>query len=177
MHQPLIVIGPQLDWPRAFASEAARISQALGDLDHEVHHIGSTSINDIFAKPIIDMLLLVTSLEELDAKTHRLEASGYEAKGEYGIPQRRYFRLHSAQGARTHHLHAFTRGSEGDIRHRAFRDYMNKHPQAAKAYSDLKRELAAMHPGDHGAYMDGKDAFVKKHELLALAWCSTAHRA
>jgi len=177
MNTPLIVIGPQVEWPSAFASEAARIREALGDLDHEIHHIGSTSIKGVFAKPIIDMLLLVEDLHELDARSQRLERAGYEAKGEYGIPQRRYFRLHSPQGARTHHLHSFIRASEGAVRHLAFRDYMNQHPKAARAYSNLKRELAAKYPNDSNSYIAGKDAFVKQHELLALAWRSAEHGA
>lgn len=170
MNSPLVVTAPQVAWLSAFARESERISQALGDIDHEVHHIGSTSIKGVFAKPIIDMLLLVASLGELDARTQRLESAGYEAKGEYGIPRRRYFRLHSALGIRTHHLHAFVRGSEGAIRHLAFRDYMNQRPEAARAYSMLKRELAATYPNDNDSYIAGKDAFIKQHESLALAW-------
>jgi len=132
MARPLIVSSPQVDWSADFTREQARISAVLRDINHEIHHIGSTSIQGIYAKPIIDMLLLVEDLDELDARSHHLERAGWEVKGAYGIPERRYFRRHSAEGVRTHHLHAFVRGSHGALRHLAFRDYMNSHPDTAQ---------------------------------------------
>lgn len=99
-----------------------------------------------------------------------MAALGYEAKGEYGIPGRRYFRKDSAAGVRTHQIHAFEANSEGFVRHLAFRNYLIEHPAIAQAYSDLKRRLASEFPDDIEAYMDGKDPFIKEHEQLALTW-------
>ncbi|WP_061789607.1 GrpB family protein [Herbaspirillum rubrisubalbicans] len=82
----------------------------------------------------------------------------------------RYFRKDSAEGVRTHQVHAFQFGSPHIERHLAFRDYMNAHADAAAAYSELKQRLANAHPDDFVAYMDGKDAFIKEHEFSALAW-------
>lgn len=96
----------------------------------------------------------------------------YEPKGEFGIAGRRYFRRNSPQGVRTHQVHAFEAESIGARRHLAFRDYMNSHAEAAEAYSLLKQKLAALYANDLQAYMDGKDAFIKKHEGLALIWLS-----
>ena len=95
---------------------------------------------------------------------------GYEAMGEYGIPGRRYFRKHNAMGVRSHHVHVFEVGSAQIDRHLAFRDYMRTHPHDARAYSDLKRQLAKAHPTDIEAYMDGKDAFIQAMDVKAAEW-------
>ncbi len=162
------VTAPDPTWRASFEREAALIQQAAPDIT--AHHIGSTAIQGIWAKPIIDMLLTVPSLDAFEAATPALQAIGYEARGEFGIPGRRYFVKNDAQGQRVVHAHGFTQGSAEVTRHLAFRDYINVHPEAAQAYSALKRQLAAAHPSDIEAYMDGKDAFIKQHEVLALAW-------
>jgi GrpB-like predicted nucleotidyltransferase (UPF0157 family) len=138
-----------------------------------LHHIGSTAIPGIRAKPIIDLLLEVTDVAELDGRASDMEELGYEGKGEFGIPGRRYFRKDNASGVRTHHVHAFQAGSPEVERHLAFRDYMIAHPAAAQAYSELKQELAREHPDDIGAYVAGKDPFIKEHQPRAIAWRSS----
>ena len=166
----VLVVPPDPAWAGAFASEAAGVRAALAGIDVEVHHIGSTAIRGIAAKPIVDMLLVVADLAALDARTAAMTSLGYEAMGEFGLPGRRYFRRDSPAGVRLFHAHAFERGSAGARRHLAFRDYMNAHPEAAQAYGALKLRLARDGAGDMLAYIDGKDAFVKAHEALALAW-------
>jgi GrpB-like predicted nucleotidyltransferase (UPF0157 family) len=167
------VVSPDPTWVESFSSEADLLRSALNDLEVEVHHIGSTSIQGIYAKPIIDILLVVRKLEDMDSRAKVMEALGYEAKGEFGIPARRYFRKDSSEGIRTYQVHAFERNSAGARRHLAFRDYMNAHDRAAEAYSSLKQRLARDFPFDVQAYMDGKDAFIKQHEALAIAWRSS----
>lgn len=157
-------------WHSAFEVEGNRISRALGDIVVRLHHIGSTAIPGIFAKPIIDILLEVTDVAELDARSSVMEALGYEVIGEFGLPGRRYFRKDDTRGLRTHQVHAF-QGSNSEIqRHLAFRDYMIAHPAEAQEYSDLKRKLLREHPGDIEAYMDGKEPFIKDREARASAW-------
>ena len=173
----LLVVPHSHAWHVAFRNEADTIMHALGKTAVDLQHIGSTAIRNIAAKPIIDMLLFVRDLDELDGKTDALEAMKYEAKGEFGIVGRRYFRKDDAQGVRTHHLHAFRSGDPEGVRHIAFRDYMNAHPDCASAYGQLKLTLAARHANDAEAYMDGKYAFVKEHERKALAWLATVTRS
>jgi GrpB-like predicted nucleotidyltransferase (UPF0157 family) len=163
------VVPPDPSWPTQFQIEAARIRQVFTECDVEIHHIGSTAIRGIFAKPIVDMLLVADNLEVFDDNIPTMQAIGYEAMGEFGIPGRRYFRKNSASGVRTHHLHSFARGSAEAERHLAFRDYMNSHPEIANEYSALKQQLASEFPDDMNAYMDGKDSFIKLHEARALA--------
>lgn len=164
-------------WPAQYEAEAKRIRDAVGDVAVRLHHIGSTSVRGLRAKPIIDILLEVIDLSELDARSPRLEALGYEAMGEFGIRGRRYFRRDNESGVRTHQVHAFEANSAQADRHLAFRDYLISHPEVAQTYGDLKRELADRFPSDINAYMDGKDSFVKHYEAEALAWRRSHARA
>ena len=106
----------------------------------------------------------------LEPLAARMATLGYEALGEFGIPGRRYFRRQNAAGERTEQVHAFLCGSPDIARHLAFRDYLRAHRDVATQYSELKRRLAAAHPHDIAAYMDGKDPFIKDVEATALAW-------
>ena len=159
------------DWAVEFRDEAARLEAALGDDLVAVHHVGSTAIPGIKAKPIIDILLEVREVEGLDGRGSEMAALGYEARGEFGIPGRRFFVKHT-EGRRTHHIHAFTTGNPELERHLAFRDFMISHPQEAEAYGRLKEGLAKRFPTDIEAYMGGKDAFIKEMEKRTLAWRS-----
>ena len=157
-------------WRCAFREEADRIKCVIRENFVSIHHIGSTAVSGIYAKPIIDILLQVVDIDWLDDHREAMERLGYEALGTFGIPGRRYFRKYDAAGIRTHQVHAFESGHEEIERHLAFRDYLIDHPEVAQAYSALKQELARKHPDDYEAYMDGKDPFIKMHEARALAW-------
>jgi GrpB-like predicted nucleotidyltransferase (UPF0157 family) len=80
------------NWPELFETEAKRIKEALGNNCIEIHHIGSTSIPRLSAKPVIDILPVVRDIREVDKTNKAMESLGYEAKGENGIAFRRYFR-------------------------------------------------------------------------------------
>jgi GrpB-like predicted nucleotidyltransferase (UPF0157 family) len=166
------VVDHDPDWVTTFEIEAERIANAVGAAAVRLHHIGSTAIPQIKAKPVIDILLEVTSLGAIDEKASLLEALGYEAKGEFGIPGRRYFRLNDSGGTRTHQVHAFEAGAPDVRRHVAFRDYLRAHPSIADEYGALKERFANAHPHDMTAYVNGKDTFVKEHERRALLWAS-----
>jgi len=171
--QALIVVAPyDPRWPAEFERAAADVAPIIGANLVAVHHIGSTSISGIHAKPVIDMLVEVRDLPALDACGDGMSKLGYEVKGEFGIPGRRYFRRDDASGRRTHQIHAFVSGSPHIARHLAFRDFLREHPQLAGEYSRLKQRLAAEHPHDMDAYMDGKDAFIKEAERRALTWAT-----
>lgn len=166
----ILVVAHDPAWKLKFEFEAENIARVLGRVVAAIHHIGSTAIPGIHAKPIIDILLVVEEIRGLDDRIAAMERLGYESMGEYGIPGRRYFRKDDASGTRTHQVHAFSSGSPEIARHLAFRDYMIAHPTVAEAYSTLKERLARQHPDDREAYMDGKDPFIKEHEARALAW-------
>jgi GrpB-like predicted nucleotidyltransferase (UPF0157 family)/uncharacterized protein YciI len=157
------------EWETTFNAEAQHISDALGDTLHEIHHIGSTSIPGIVAKPIIDILPVVKDIQAVDRLTPSLEALGYEAKGEFGMPGRRFF-MKQENGKRTFNVHIFEKGHPDVERHLRFRDYMREHPDEAAAYSNLKRDLVKKSPDDVEQYCWGKEDFVKAIELKAFLW-------
>lgn len=159
-------------WRESFDSEAAEIRNLLNGISLEVYHIGSTAIPGIYAKPVIDLLLVVASLDSLDGRNERMISFGYEPMGECGIPGRRYFRKNAANGIRTHNIHAFEEGTLGVRRHLAFRDYLMAHPEVAYKYSLLKQQLAYSFPDSIDAYMAGKAPFIQDYEKLALEWQS-----
>lgn len=140
---------------------------ALGENVLAIHHIGSTSIPGIYAKPVIDMLVEVKEIDEVDRYSDAMKALGYEVMGEFGIEGRRYFRKDNDDGIRTHQVHTFGAGSPQITRHLAFRDYMIAHPEDARAYSELKRKLAEEHAENAELYMDGKDEFIKEIDRRA----------
>jgi GrpB-like predicted nucleotidyltransferase (UPF0157 family) len=159
-----LVVPHDQGWRLAFDEEAARLHDVLGDRLQSVHHIGSTAIPGILAKPIIDMLAVTGSLDALDQVSGRIEVLGYERLGEFGIEGRRYFRKSDEKGRRTHHLHVFQAGSLHIERHLAFRDYLKTFPDKAAAYSTLKAEL------EPGTYQAAKGPLVAILEAEALAW-------
>jgi GrpB-like predicted nucleotidyltransferase (UPF0157 family) len=166
----IVVVAHDPAWRAGFEEEASRILRVLGDRVLRLHHIGSTAIPGIAAKPVIDLLMEVEDIVELDERNSGLEELGYESMGEFGITGRRYFRKDNAFGVRTHQVHAFAAESTEIARHLAFRDYMIAHPAEARVYGELKRNLAREFPEDIQRYMDGKDPFIKEHQARALVW-------
>jgi GrpB-like predicted nucleotidyltransferase (UPF0157 family) len=167
---PIILAAHDAAWADAFLREADAINGALSDLSTAVHHIGSTAINGLVAKPVLDILLVVPQLDMLDLRTEPLVALGYEARGEFGIPGRRYFSKTSPQGIRTHQIHAYAREAEAVQRHLDFRDYLRAHPSVANEYGRLKMRLAKSFGTDVEGYATAKTTFVREVERLAAAW-------
>jgi len=153
-------------WPECFKEESNLLRETLGDTAVAVHHIGSTAVPGLAAKPIIDILVEVTDLATLDARNPDMELIGYNPKGEFGIPGRRYFQ--KGGDNRTHQIHAFLAGDLNVSRHIAFRDYLRSNPGVAEEYGALKKRVAETCDDDIGKYCDGKDAFVKNHEETAV---------
>lgn len=161
------------DWPAEFERESERLRGLLGDALVTVHHIGSTSVPGLAAKPIIDVLPCVTSLEAVEAATPRLAAAGYRAWGAYGLPGRRYF-TRDRDGWRTHNVHIYRVDDRDVTRHLAFAAFLRHHPDVRDAYAAVKRDAYARHPADIAAYADAKDAWIKRVERDALAWFTAA---
>lgn len=169
MAQRIRIVPHDPVWTIQYEQERVLLAEALGPGLLEIHHIGSTAVPGLAAKPILDILPVVRSLVEVDTRRTALEALGYEYMGEFGIPGRRYLR--KGGDNRTHQVHIFENGNTADIlRHLAFRDYLRTHPAACAAYGALKQRLAKQYPDDIEGYCDGKNAFVKENERLALDW-------
>jgi GrpB-like predicted nucleotidyltransferase (UPF0157 family) len=156
-------------WPIAFQEEAERLKSLLGNELISVHHIGSTSVPGLAAKPIIDLLPLVRAVEALDDLAPMLERAGYQAWGEYGLAGRRYF-TKDRDGYRTHNIHIYQVDNPDVDRHLAFCAYLRSHTQVRDEYAALKRDVYAQHPADISAYNDGKNDWIKALEAVALEW-------
>ena len=152
------------------ASRYAERLRVLGSILLKVHHIGSTSVPGLIAKPIIDLLPAVTDLTDLDRKRGSVEALGYKWHGEFGISERRYCTLSDESGVRIVQLHFFKADSSEIDRHIAFRDYLREHPQAARAYQKEKVRARDLHPNDSHSYSDEKSGWIQETEAKALIW-------
>ncbi|MBI2569688.1 MAG: GrpB family protein [Candidatus Schekmanbacteria bacterium] len=157
------------DWPSEFAREAGRLQILLGDNLVTVHHVGSTSVPGLAAKPVIDLLPLVLSVTRVDASTALFQGAGYKAWGEYGLPGRRFFTKDCGEH-RTHNIHIYQTGDPDVERHIAFCAYLRAHKDHCRDYENLKREVYSQYPADIAAYNAGKSTWIKRVEKLALAW-------
>ncbi|WP_229106880.1 GrpB family protein [Paenibacillus sp. 1001270B_150601_E10] len=152
-----------------FEQEAAILRDILKDELVDIHHIGSTAVPYLKAKPIIDIMPVVKDIARVDEYNDELINVGYEPLSEFGIRGRRYFRKGGVN--RTHHMHMFQFDNTHQIeRHLAVRDYLRTHQEDRIAYGEWKQQLAALYPTDNESYCDGKDEFVVHLERRALEW-------
>jgi GrpB-like predicted nucleotidyltransferase (UPF0157 family) len=153
-------------WPKMFEAEAAFLRSKLPkNLIKRIEHFGSTAVPGLSAKPIIDILVEVASLEETKKQiVPILEAEGYEyfwrpVRGNYGPPYYAWFIKRNSEGKRTHHIHMVEADSERWI-DLSFRDYLRQFPAEAKKYAELKIKLSDQYPNDRIKYTDGKTSFI-----------------
>lgn len=161
-------------WPMLFAAEEKALrARFRPDLIMRIEHFGSTAVPGLAAKPVIDMLIEVATLDRARFEiAPLLEAQGYDylwrpTLGDGGEPFYAWFIKRDAEGRRTHHLHMVEASFEEHWRRLLFRDYLIAHPEQAWEYEQLKRNLAAAHPNDRAAYTNAKSAFIQ--ELTAAA--------
>jgi GrpB-like predicted nucleotidyltransferase (UPF0157 family) len=154
---PVEIVDHDPGWPELFEEERRRLRPLLPGA--EIHHIGSTAVPGMPAKPVIDIMALV---EDLDGPVRRLVEHGYEFPEAFNaaLSHRRWLCRPSA-AHRTHHLHLVDERAELDRRLR-FRDRLRADADLAGEYARLKRELAARFRDDREAYTEAKQAFVER---------------
>ena len=145
------------------------IEEALGDIAVRVEHVGSTAVPGLAAKPILDVQLSVSAIDPRERYVEPLERLGYLFVPAPESPDY-HLLAKPRERPRTHHLHVCAAGSEHELRHIAVRDLLRAHPDEAVRYEALKRDVAARHPQDRLAYIDGKEAYVTALERRAVAW-------
>jgi len=149
-------------WSATFEQERTSLHTALGPLVLTIEHIGSTAVPGLAAKPIIDLQLSVRSLAEARSScVGPLQALGYAYMPQYEawLPGELFFRK-GLSGPWTHHLHIL-QGDDPRWQDRLlFRDYLRNHPEVARAYAKLKRDLAEAFDDDISGYRKAKNAFV-----------------
>ena len=158
-------------WTKSATAEAELLTKAIGPALLTVHHVGSTAIPGIHAKPVLDLMPVVGELAALDGRQPEMEAAGYEGWGELGLPGRRYYtKTDSVSGLRLIQLHCYEFGSAEIVRHIAFRDYLRANPDLAADYDRVKVHCRGLHPDDSHAYGDCKSKWITAVEADALHW-------
>jgi GrpB-like predicted nucleotidyltransferase (UPF0157 family) len=145
-------------WPQLFEELRQRILFSMGAIVISVEHVGSTSVPDLAAKPIIDLDVVVRP-QDVPAAIAALQQLGYRHEGDLGVAGREAFRW-TARGPE-HHLYVCPEGSPAFRRHIALRDYLRTHPDDAREYEQLKRRLALEYCDDRTRYQNSKAAFVE----------------
>lgn len=169
MPQHITVVNYDPEWPSKYVRERDYITEILKENCISIYHIGSTSVPGLAAKPIIDIMAVVRSLEKVDTVAEKFSEIGYEYLGEFGITGRRYLRKGGDE--RTHQIHIFQADDWNNIgRHLAFCDYMRTHEKERKEYAKIKTELARRFPYNIDGYCKGKENFVRSIEELALSY-------
>ncbi len=157
--QPIDIVPYDRGWSELFAIERNLLEGALGGLvDGGIHHVGSTAVPGLAAKPIIDVMAGVRGLDEAIRSFDALARLGY-----CGWPHRPWMHwfCKPSPAARTHHLHLIEPGHPQFTARLAFRDALRAEPETAAAYAALKGELAARYRGDREAYTEAKSAFIE----------------
>jgi GrpB-like predicted nucleotidyltransferase (UPF0157 family) len=157
------------EWSQQADQEINRFLEGLSFPIIGIYHIGSTSIPDIKAKPILDFVMEVEDLEDVLGALAEIEALGYQNKGEFGIPGRQFF-TRDTDGERSHHLHVFQKGHPDIERHTIFRDFLRANPDAAREYEKLKEKLAKRFPKQSGDYTAAKSDFILSMDEVARYW-------
>ena len=158
-HRNLTVVAYDPAWPLLFEAEAARLAVIFGDRLASIHHMGSTSVPGIWAKPVIDIMPVVFDIETVDSLNDTMHALGYVPKGEYGIPGRRFFNINDGD-RRVFNVHVYEVGNPEIAHHLDFVEYLRGHADVAAAYGELKRGLAERFGDQVDSYTDGKTDFI-----------------
>ena len=157
-------------WSEAFSVLQEKLNEACA-FKIQFHHIGSTSVSGIRAKPILDVLGVGASVEILDDEKSAVESLGFTWKGEYGIPGRRYSVLYDPSENRSFvHLHMFVEGNPEVEKHILFREYLRAHPSAAQTYDGKKAELSERFKSQRDKYTEGKSELIQNLLNRAKVW-------
>jgi GrpB-like predicted nucleotidyltransferase (UPF0157 family) len=163
------------NWPEAFAQIAVVLNEAAGEHLSTIEHVGSTSVPDLAAKPIIDIDLVYPTDGNFARLKTALEGIGYFHKGHQGIPGRAVFKRyalappHPVLDAIPHHLYACRVDNDELCRHLAFRDHLRAHSGARAEYQALKREIARLAGEERKAYAKIKEVRARDFVASVLA--------
>ena len=167
---PIIIEEANPKWAYIFQELKKIIIQELNGIIIDIEHVGSTSIPNLAAKPIIDLDIIIESREMIPEISKKLRNLGYIHNGDQGIPGREAFKRESEEVPYTsarkkwqnHHLYVVDKNSKELKRHLYFRDYLSSHPEAKEEYAKLKRSLARNCRNQRDDYTDGKSKFIEK---------------
>lgn len=154
------LVAHDANWDMEYSKEKNILIKGLSKYIDDIQHVGSTSIENLKAKPIIDIAILLNDWDKRDEICIILENLGYEYRPKAGTPDRIFF-AKGNETNRTHYLHVCKKGSQEWLNLIDFRDYLNKHKNKMEEYQKLKERLAERFPDDRKKYTEGKDKFIK----------------
>ena len=149
-------------WKQDFLKIKAELADALGELAIKIEHVGSTSVQGLSAKPIIDIDVVIKDYTVLEDVVSALGEIGYQHEGNLGIVGREAFKYDGKEHLQKHHLYVCPEDSPELKRHLAFRDYLRAHPEAVREYGRIKEEGAKLYPDDIDGYIGHKSPFIGK---------------
>lgn len=152
-----------LEWREEYKKEKSILLDKIGNYISEIHHIGSTSIPDLMAKPIIDIIAVIDKLDDYKKLVKPLEEIGYHFMPDRVFEIRdRVFFPKGPENNRTHHLSLVVKDSQQYKDNLLFRDYLREHKSARKGYQTLKQKLAIKFANDRASYTEAKEDFITK---------------
>ena len=158
----VIVLPYDIAWQSAFEKIKGEIEEALDDLIIGIEHVGSTSVEELSAKPCIDIDVIIKDYSVLDEIVRRLGAVGYIHEGDLGIKDREAFKYADKPHLMMHHLYVCPQYSEELHRHITFRDFLRSNPEAVKKYSFMKEKAAELFPNDIDGYIEYKSPCIEE---------------
>ena len=153
-------------WKTDFENIKRELEEALCELAIGIEHVGSTSVEGMSAKPCIDVDIIITDYDALDAVVDQLARIGYIHEGDLGILGREAFRYSGKTHFMKHHLYVCPQDSEELHRHVTFRDYLRNHPEAAAKYGSVKETAAQLFPDDIDQYIQYKSPCIEEIYIL-----------
>lgn len=148
-------------WKNDFAAIRDELASVLNGLVLRIEHVGSTSVEGLSAKPVIDIDVVISDRSILPEVISALESIGYSHEGDLGIPGREAFKYERKDHLKKHHLYVCAQDAEELKRHIAFRDYLRSDPDAVAEYSRIKEEGARLYPDDIDKYIEHKSPFIE----------------
>ena len=152
------------NWDNEYRKEEELLRRVLKNRIKEIHHIGS--IPGLKAKPIIDILIVIDSLNEISEIEEILKKYNYENRGQHGVSDR-YFFAKGSEEARSHYLHFVEPKSDTYYNQVYFKKYLLEHPKYLKEYCELKEKLALKYANERPKYTKGKNDFITNIVKLA----------
>ena len=162
MRKKHVVVLPYDDkWKQSFADIKKELSQALGGIAISIEHVGSTSVEGLAAKPMIDIDVVVRK-EKINDAIVALSSIGYIHEGNLGIEGREAFAYDGKEHLQIHHLYVCPEDSAELKRHIAFRDYLRRHKDVMEKYANIKLEAAKLYPNDIEKYIEHKSPVIEE---------------
>ncbi len=152
-------------WNPKWKDEFERIADSLGEdviyNSIKIEHVGSTSVEGLSAKPIIDLDIVIEN-DKFEIIKRFLKDKGYEHEGDLGIEGREAFTYSGKEELMTHHLYVCPKDSKELFKHITFRDFLKNNPALASEYSKVKEQAAVLYPDDIDKYMEFKSEIIEK---------------